>query len=214
LLKNSKGENKMTENLQDTLKSLLTKLSAVRVTLTDPEQSLLDQLILGSKEEVAAQALKMTKPVQTSPDEVAAQALKMTKPVATSPDEVAAQALKMTKPVATSPDEVAAQALKMTKPVQTSPDEVAAQALKMTKPVQTSPDEAAAQALKMTKPVATSPDEVKANRLLFLEEAKQSDTDEVSAHSMPATMLPKLGIQNPVWVRIIYDPRMECYQVI
>jgi hypothetical protein len=160
LLKNRKGENKMTENLHDILKSLLTKLSAVRVTLTDPEQSLLDQLILGSNEEVAAQALKMTKPVATSPDEVAAQALKMTKPVATSPDEVAAQALKM------------------------------------------------------TKPVATSPDEVKANRLLFLEEAKQSDTDEVSAHSMPATMLPKLGIQNPMWVMIIYDPRMECYKVI
>jgi len=132
----------MTENLHDILKSLLTKLSAVRVTLTDPEQSLLDQLILGSNEEVAAQALKMTKPVATSPDEVAAQALKM------------------------------------------------------------------------TKPVATSPDEVKANRLLFLEEAKQSDTDEVSAHSMPATMLPKLGIQNPMWVMIIYDPRMECYKVI
>jgi hypothetical protein len=196
LLKNSKGETKMTENLQDTLKSLLTKLSAVRVTLTDPEQSLLDQLILGSEEEVAAQALKMTKPVATSPDEVAAQALKMTKPVATSPDEVAAQALKMTKPVATSPDEVAAQALKMTKPVATSPDEVAAQAAKM------------------TKPVATSPDEVKANRLLFLEETKQSDTDEVTAHSMPPSMLPKLGIQNPVWVKIIYDPKMECYKVI
>lgn len=37
---------------RETLKSLLIKLSAVRVTLSDDEQALLDQLLLGGGHEV------------------------------------------------------------------------------------------------------------------------------------------------------------------
>jgi len=40
------------------------------------------------------------------------------------------------------------------------------------------------------------------------------DTDEVTAHSLPASMVTKPGFPNPVWVKIIYDPMMECYKVI
>jgi hypothetical protein len=136
----------MTENLEDVLKSLLNKLSAVRVTLTDQEQSLLDQLILGSPEETAAQSIHAMKPVAT-------------KPVATSPDEAMAQSIHATKPVA-------------------------------------------------TKPLATSPNEVVANRLLVLSEEEQSDTDEVSAQTIPVNLLDKAGFYNPVWVKIMYDPEM------
>ena len=137
----------MTENLQDVLKSLLNKLSAVRVTLTDQEQFLLDQLILGSPAEAAAQGLHATKPVATSPDEAMAQSIHATKPVA-------------------------------------------------------------------TKPVATSPSEVVANRMLVLSEAEKNDNDEVSAQSIPVNLLDKVGFYNPVWVKIMYDPQMECYVVI
>ncbi|NJD58869.1 MAG: hypothetical protein FIA98_05660, partial [Anaerolineae bacterium] len=76
----------MTENLNENLRSLLIKLSAVRVTLTDAEQSLLDQLILGSEAEVKAQALKFQAPDEvkmTGADEVKAQVLKFQ-----APDEV------------------------------------------------------------------------------------------------------------------------------
>jgi hypothetical protein len=159
----------MTEKMEEVLKSLLSKLSAVRVTLTDQEQALLDQLILGSPAEVAAQSFRATKPVAT-------------KPVATSPDEAAAQSIRATKPVAT-------------KPVATSPDEAAAQSIRATKPV-------------ATKPVASSPDEVLANRLLVFSEA-----DEVSAQSIPANILNNAGFYNPVWVKIMYDPEMECYVI-
>jgi hypothetical protein len=44
----------MAKNLNEPLKSLLNKLSAVRVTLNDDEQSLLDQLIVSSSDEVWA----------------------------------------------------------------------------------------------------------------------------------------------------------------
>ncbi len=50
----------MNENSKDTLKSLLTKLSAVRVTLTDEEQLFMDRLILSSKEEVTANLRMMS----------------------------------------------------------------------------------------------------------------------------------------------------------
>jgi len=204
----------MAEYSNDPLRSLLTKLSAVRVTLTDEEQSLLDQLILSSTEEVQAHSkiALVKKPIQTGTDEVTAQSLHATKPVAT-------------KPVATSPDEVTAQALQATKPV-------------ATKPVATSPDEASAQALYATKPVATRPvatspeevaanrlaaspdeismmaeDEVLANRMLFFGEVKATEADEVSAHSMPGSLVTTAIFPNPVWVKIIYDPEMECYRI-
>jgi hypothetical protein len=111
-----------------------------------------------------------------------------TKPVATSPDEAMAQSIHATKPVAT-------------KPVATSPDEAMAQSIHATKPV-------------ATKPVATSPNEVVANRLLVLSEEEQGDTDEVAAQSIPVTILDKTGFYNPVWVKIMYDPEMECYVIL
>jgi hypothetical protein len=176
--------------MQDTLKSLLTKLSAVRVTLSDQEQSLLDQLILGSEAEVKAQSMKVISPDQAR---------------ATTADEARANAMKVVSPDqarATEADEARANAMKVV-----SPDQARA----------TEADEARANAMKITAPDqarAATADEARANRLLYLKEAEYSDAEEVSAHSMPASMLPKLGIQNPVWVRIIYDPRMECYKVL
>jgi hypothetical protein len=106
-----------------------------------------------------------------------------------------------TKPVATSPDEAMAQSIHATKPVATSPDEAMAQSIHATKPV-------------ATKPVATSPNEVVANRLLVLSEEEQGDTDEVAAQSIPVTILDKTGFYNPVWVKIMYDPEMECYVIL
>jgi hypothetical protein len=99
-----------------------------------------------------------------------------------------AQSIHATKPVAT-------------KPVATSPDEAMAQSIHATKPV-------------ATKPVATSPNEVVANRLLVLSEEEQGDTDEVAAQSIPVTILDKTGFYNPVWVKIMYDPEMECYVIL
>jgi hypothetical protein len=64
-------------------------------------------------------------------------------------------------------------------------------------------------------PIATGADEVKANRLLYApDEARLAESDEVTAHSMPASLLTKPGFPNPVWVKIIYDPEMECYKAI
>jgi hypothetical protein len=124
---------------------------------------------------------------------------------------------------ATAEDEARANAMKITAPDQaraTEADEARANAMKVISPDHaraTEADEARANAIKVTAPDqarATTADEARANRLLYLKEAEHSDADEVSAHSMPPSMLPKLGIQNPVWVRIIYDPRMECYKVL
>jgi HAMP domain-containing protein len=104
--------------------------------------------------------------------------------------------------------------------LQTAADEVNAMRLQ-TKPderLQTAADEVNAMRLQ-TKPderLQTAADEVKSQARWFYlpSEIKAEDTDEVSAHSMPASLLNKPGFANPVWVRIVYDPEMECYQVI
>ena len=68
---------------QETLHELLKKLSAVRVTLSDEEQTLLDWLIQGSRaefnaDEVKAQSMKFRPEgvKQMGPDEVKAQSMK------------------------------------------------------------------------------------------------------------------------------------------
>ena len=62
------------------MKSILTKLSALRVTLDDDEQEVLDQLILGSPAEVEAHRF-----VRSSPDEARLE----------GPDEVAAHQMRV-----------------------------------------------------------------------------------------------------------------------
>ena len=58
---------------QKAMESLLAKLSAVRVTLSDEEQVLLDQLILGAQDEVAAHSMvRRPEAVTRDADEVAA----------------------------------------------------------------------------------------------------------------------------------------------
>ena len=151
----------MTENLNYNLKSLLTKLSAVRVTLTDEEQSLLDQLILSSKAEVHAHYRKFA-----SDEGKAMEA-----------DEARAASLNF------KPDEGKAM----------EADEARAASLNF------KPDEGK----------VSGSEAAYANRLLKPVEGKALDTDEVAAHSIPPNML-----TNPVWVKIIYDPEMECYKVI
>jgi hypothetical protein len=55
------------------MKSLLAKLSAMRVTLGDEERVLLDQMILGSQAEVGAHRLgRAVESLASGPDEVAA----------------------------------------------------------------------------------------------------------------------------------------------
>jgi hypothetical protein len=82
----------MSENMKDVLKSLLSKLSAVRVTLTDEEQFLLDQLVLSSREEVQAhyRAYVPDEAKSFDADEARAMAKQFT------PDE--AKAFEQTKP--------------------------------------------------------------------------------------------------------------------
>ena len=156
----------MSENSKDVLKSLLSKLSAVRVTLTDDEQFLLDQLLLSSREEVQAHYRAYV------PDEAKAFG--------------ADDARAMAKAVA--PDEAKVMGA----------DEARAMAK------QFKPEEAR----------ALGAEEAFAHRLLIPVEARALEADEVTAHSLPASMVTKPGFPNPVWVKIIYDPMMECYKVI
>ena len=175
----------MSENLKDTLKSLLTKLSAVRVTLSDEEQALLDQLILSSRDEVQAHA-KFYAPDEAKAmgaDEAKAMALKY------SPDEAKAMGADEAKAMALkySPDEAKAMGA----------DEVKAMGLRY------SPDEGRVMGIAEAKQYG-----VVASRFL-----KPVDTDEVSAHSMPGNLINHLGA-HPVLVTIVYDTEMECYKVI
>ena len=108
----------MDENMKNTLASLLVKLSAVRVTLTDAEQSLLDQLILSSPAEAQAMVLQ-SQSVSTrlmGADEVKAASLasQVVSTRVSDADEVKASALAAQKVSAkmTEADETAAMALK------------------------------------------------------------------------------------------------------
>jgi hypothetical protein len=60
------------------------------------------------------------------------------------------------------------------------------------------------------------PDEAKGMRLFVIKpaESRALDTDEVTAHSIPTSVMMRPGAPNPMWVKIIYDPMMECYKVI
>ena len=176
----------MDENLKDTLKSLLTKLSAVRVTLTDEEQSLLDQLILSSKEEVQAHYKAF------APDEAKAYGA----------DEARAMHLQYKPDEAKAMEADEARAMHL----QYKPDEAKAMGADEAKAMhlQYKPDEAK----------ALGAEEAYAQRLLKPVEAKALGTDEVSAHSLPTSALNKPAFPNPVWVKIVYDPMMECYKVI
>src|SRR4030065_320887 len=201
-MENNKGDDKMTENLKDTLKSLLTKLSAVRVTLTDEEQSLLDQLILSSSEEVQAH-YKVSAPDEArafGADEARAMALKY------QPDEAKAMGADEAKAMALKyqPDEAKALYVDEAKAMalQFKPDE--AKAL--------GSDEARAMAKQFTPDEAKvyDPDEAKGMRLFVIKpaESRALDTDEVTAHSIPTSVMMRPGAPNPMWVKIIYDPMM------
>ena len=86
------------------MKRILKKMSALRATLNDNEQTLLDGLIISNQDEVTAHALTdaataaVTTAVTSGPDEVRAHALTdaatagMTAAVASGPDEARAQA--------------------------------------------------------------------------------------------------------------------------
>jgi hypothetical protein len=127
---------------------LLKKLSALRATLKGDERNLLDGLIIGPNDEVAAHSMRVT-PISptrsstraSSPDEVRASAMKVSSTRsstrASTPDEVKASTMKVSSTRsstrASTPDEVRASAMKVSSTRSStrasSPDEVRANAM-------------------------------------------------------------------------------------
>jgi hypothetical protein len=197
----------MTENIKDTLKSLLAKLSAVRVTLTDAEQSLLDQLILSSSAEVQAHAHKAyskdeAKAYEADEARAMAKAFKPEEAKAMDTDEARAMAKAYKPDEAKSYDADESRAMARVY----KPDEARA--------AEADEARATARVYKPDEARAAEADEARANRLLFLEEPQQTEADEVTAHSIPTNLMNRPGFPNPIWVKIIYDHQLECYKVI
>jgi hypothetical protein len=224
---------------QATTKSLLSKLSAVRMTLSDDEQALLDQMVQNPLTEVAAHILRYApeEAGKRGPDEVAAHARSMdaAEVVAHSSkfgpegavrhdaDEVVAHAARTFTPdgaVKMGADEVVAHSSKFAPEaaVRRDPDEVVAHLI-LRKPheaVKMGAEEVVAHIylpFGVDEIFAQGAEEVVAHlKFMKPEEVVVRAADEVSAHIMPSPLLTSLFMKSR-WAKLSYDPFLEAYRI-
>jgi hypothetical protein len=74
-------------------KQVLKKLSALRATLTDEEQAVLDSMIISGEDDVAAHSMRVTERVYKDEDDANAHAMRVTERVYKDEDDAMAHAL-------------------------------------------------------------------------------------------------------------------------
>jgi hypothetical protein len=189
------------------MRSLLAKLSAVRITLEDEEQALLDQLILGSQAEVS---LHNMKPAATPGPEEAL--TRRAHPAVTpGPDEVQAHSMKPA--AAPGPEEVLKSRLTPGLYKEWSPDEVNAHSMSQGAATP-GPDEVLKDRVTPGVFKEFSPDEVNAHSM----EASPDEVIKEGSEAIEAEALP-LGVHRGArflatsWVNVYYDPELEAYKL-